>query len=313
MTLSATRIPPSILLPLIALCVGVTLWIKLNPIARKACQLAQAAEQFGAGDLHARVNLSGGGPVEEIAHRFDQAADQILTLVNTQKGILDAVAHELRTPIARIYFLIDLLREESDPEEINELYRTIEVNLEELKSLTADLVNYQRYCQPDLGLQCNPHSISQFVRTLLRQQLDLPSTIHFQDHTSGDLLVASETKVLARALNNIIYNAAHYAQEQIKISLYTTLGEVKILGDGDWIELHIEDDGEGVPIELYDKIFDPFFRVDESRNRESGGVGLGLSIAQSIINALEGTIIVDASHLGGACFKVILPRHTQEV
>jgi signal transduction histidine kinase len=308
--LSATLLPPTIVIPLIMLFVGFALWIKLNPIARKACQLAQVTQQFGEGDLTARVKLNGFGPVEKIAACFDQAADRVVYLIHAQEGLLHAVSHELRTPISRLYFLTEMLQDEADPDIKNQFFKDVEANLDELKSLTTELLNYKKYRQQEINLRRDPCHASRLIQEILRQSLELPSAIEFKDYTSGEVSWFGEEEVLTRALNNLIKNAARHARTKVCVSLHHTTGAVEELGEGEWLELWIEDDGEGIPKEFHERIFEPFVRVDESRNRELGGVGLGLSIAKTVINALDGEIMVDDSRLGGACFKVILPAQS---
>lgn len=304
---SATLLPPIILLPLLTLFVGFALWIKLNPIARQACLLAQVAQEFGEGDLNARVRLEGGGPIEQVANQFDQAADQILALIKTQEALLQAVSHELRTPISRIYFLVDMLRDESDPHEREQLLRDTKTNLEELTSLTDELLKYKSYQQGEFNLSRSLCDISYFIRELLRQSVEISSTILLCDLTDKTLKVSIEEKALARAINNVIQNASRHAQSHVEVTLRHFIGEVGSLGGGEWLDLWIEDDGAGIPIELREHVFDPFMRVDQSRNRESGGVGLGLTIARTVLRALDGEVLIEDSELGGARLRLLLP------
>ena len=308
--LSATLLPPTIMIPLIMLFVGFALWIKVNPIAQKACQLATITQQFGEGDLSVRVGLSGSGPVEKLAECFDQAADRVVYLIHAQEGLLHAVSHELRTPISRLYFLIEMLQEETDVEQRSSLIKSFESNLDELKSLTTELLNYKKYRQQEIELRRDPCRASRLVQEVVNQSLDLPIALELKDHTSGNVSWFAEEKVLTRALNNLIKNAARHAQSRVLLSLHHTLGLIEGLGEGEWLEFWVEDDGEGIPEELRELIFEPFVRVDESRNRESGGVGLGLSIAKTVVNALDGEILLENSIFGGACFKVILPAQS---
>lgn len=305
--LSATILPPMIILPLLMIFVGFALWIKLNPIARKACLLANVTKAFGEGDLTARVGLTGPGPVEQIALGFDRACDHILSLIQSQETLLQAVSHELRTPISRLYFLVDMLKEDIDHEERQQLLNDVLLNLEELNALTSELLKYKQYRRGELNLDHTPCDVSQFIRELLRQSLDIPSAILLRDYTDKNLLISVEEKALARALNNIIQNAAYYAKAHVEVSLRHMIGEAPSLGRGEWLELWIDDDGEGIPVEHRERVFEPFVRVDQSRNRSSGGAGLGLSIAHIVIKALGGEILIEDAELGGARLRVILP------
>lgn len=312
-SLSVALLPPVVVLPLIVLFVGFAIWLKINPIARKACRLAQVTQSFGDGDLNARVQLAGDGPVERIASIFDQAADRVVSLIYAQETLLRSVSHELKTPIFRLYLLVDQLQESvnddsstgrSDERAI--LFSQVENNLQELSSLTEELLKYKQYRQRELNFSRDPCNASKFFQGLIYRSVDLSTEVELQDETEGQLIIFGACNVLSRAFNNLLQNADRYAQEKIRISVRripTLSGE-----EGERCLVSVEDDGCGIAISDRERIFDPFMRLDESRSRISGGVGLGLSIAQAVIHAFDGEITAHASEdLGGACFRVILP------
>ena len=304
--LSPTLFPPIIFLPIISLLIGLALWITLSPYASKACSLSMITQRFGEGDLQARVRLKGNGPIESLAQQFDQAADHVVGLIRAQEGLLKGVAHELRTPIARLYFYGDLLSNETDSERRAQLLTDFNNNVAELTDLTDELLSNHRYKSGKLKLDFSPVNLTQVVNDVCRESLELQVALRLRVECEKDQFILGELKPIKRMIGNLVTNASRYGNKQIQVTLRSSKEEEK--GDQSCVELWVEDDGEGIPDEQKKEIFNPFVRLDESRNRHTGGIGLGLSICHAIVKALGGTLSVETSEtLGGANFVVKLP------
>ncbi len=128
-------------------------------------------------------------------------------------------------------------------------------------------------------------------------QLDIPA--QSQRHIT-------DNRLMERVLDNLVNNALRYAAQRIRISLWF---------DQQYGYLQVEDDGPGIPAEQRSKVFEPFVRLDPSRDRATGGCGLGLAIVHSIAQAFQGTIRAESSPLGGACLRFSWPltAHSQEI
>jgi signal transduction histidine kinase len=302
--LSPALFPSIVFIPVISLLIGLALWITLRPYVKKTCQLSKVTQRFSEGELQARVGLVGSGPIERLAQQFDQAADHVVGLLRAQDGLLKAVAHELRTPISRLYFYGDLLSNETDDERRDQLLKDFNANVGELADLTDELLSKHRYKSGSLQIDLEPINLSKILRDVCRESLDLKVALSLSLNCPQDVFILGEYKPTKRMVTNLVTNASRYASNQLKVSLY----ESQLEEDTDWIELWVEDDGEGIPKEKRDVVFDPFFRLDESRDRSTGGIGLGLTICSAIVKALGGEIAADQSRiLGGARFVVKLP------
>ena len=299
----ALLFPPVIFVPFLSFLLGIALWFGLSPYARKACKLSETTQRFSKGDLQARARLNGSSPIDHIAQQFDQAADHVENLIKVHKGLLRGVAHELRTPIARLYFYGELLSTENDPSRSKELLADFNSNVQELSDLTDELLNSHRY-EAGLVFSQDPIDLSLTLREICREAIDLP-LIELSVYETEELYILGEVKPIKRLINNLINNASRFGREQVKVGLSISTENEKTL------IISVEDDGDGIPLGQREAIFNAFCRIDESRNRETGGVGLGLMICKKIAIAHGGKISVsDSEELGGAKFIVELPRHT---
>ena len=298
---SAMLIPPIILIPLIIIFVGCALWLTLAPVTRKACHLAEVTRKFSEGELNARVRLDGEGPVEQIARIFNQAADHVAGLLKARDRLFQAVSHELRTPISRLFFLLDMIEEAQDTVSRRELIIEAGENLSELTEATNALLDYTRFTGKNFRFDENEVNLNDLIHQTLRESLEIKTSIEFKQPTYHVMLVGDQ-KRLKTVITNLLHNADRHAKSLISISIHPSLSE-----EGQH-ELWIEDDGDGIPEGMHERIFDAFERADESRNRDQGGAGLGLSIARSIINGHQGLIRAENAESGGARFIISLPK-----
>ncbi|WP_211034155.1 sensor histidine kinase [Pseudoalteromonas luteoviolacea] len=234
-----------------------------------------------------------------LASSEQQSTEQL----NLQRDLLHGVAHEFRSPMARIQFALDML-EDAELEAQAELKSTMQNALLGLDELVKELLYYAKLKDGSTILQLQ--SIS--CRELLQDAVDKVSSFYpkIKYNISGDdLNVVADHNLLRRALINIVRNAGRFAQTQCHISLCV---------DGGYMQFYIEDDGIGIPPGKRSRIFEPFTRLDPSRSRDSGGCGLGLAIANSIAQLHEGNIcVIDGVHeLGGACFCLKVKRYADK-
>ena len=295
---------PVIFLPLISLLLAIFFWLGLRPYINKTCQLSKITQQFSEGDFNARVGLSGHGPIDKLAQQFDHAADHVQRLLMAQDTLLKAVAHELRTPISKLFFYGELLTSASDKDQKQQLLEDYHSSVEDLSKLTSELLTDHRYRSGSLALNMSKINLSQIVMSECRESVYINTAIKLELNCANEVYIWGEEQPVRRVLTNLINNANYYADSQIKVSLNpSTQSKYE-----HWVELWVEDDGLGVAEDQREVIFDLFYRIDESRNRQSGGLGLGLSITMQIIKALGGQIKVEQSqNLGGAQFIALIP------
>jgi signal transduction histidine kinase len=263
--------------------------------------LAKAQHLLHIDDSHARYPLTLSKLSDAIRDTFDNFDDETREykerLLN-QQDLLHGVAHEFRSPMARIQFALDLL-EHSDAENQKSLKNQIGQNLDELDNLVKELLSYSRFRTQQIPLNIEKVDVSKMVEDCFSELKDFYSTITYELKIDIRPEIAVDSILFKRALKNVIRNGARYASSALVISIDIYHGHTRIL---------VEDDGPGIPPGKADRIFEPFTRLDASRSRDSGGNGLGLAIVKAILDKHHATVEVGSSTLGGASFTILLPR-----
>jgi signal transduction histidine kinase len=261
--------------------------------------LQHAVERFGKGDFTARSNSQRRDELGQLARTFDQMAERIQTLLENQRELLRDISHELRSPLTRLGLAIELARSRADKEKA---LNTIEKEADRLNELVGELLSLARLENQEFARPCSPIRLDEMVIDLIdacsveasqrKCRLLFPS--------SGQITVDADEELIRRAIENIIRNAVRYAPENTDIGV--TIEET----DGMTI-LRVRDAGPGVPQDSLTRIFEPFYRVDHDRNRETGGTGLGLAIAHRAVQIHGGRILARNAH-PGLEVEIQLPR-----
>lgn len=278
----------------LSLAIPVFLWIR--PHWRALVRLEQVAHQFGEGNLAVRSDLPEESSLHRLGDAFDQMASKLQTLIASRKQLTDGIAHELRTPLVRLRYRLELL--EPLPETIRQ---GIERDLASLDGLIDEMLVYADLERPEPKLQWVAIPINAWLEQ--RRQEWQPLTKNQQielDLAESPLSWQGDTVLLSRALDNLIGNAIRYARHRIRI---------RVLPDTTQACLCVEDDGPGIDSSLYDQVFEPFIRLDPSRDRQTGGYGLGLAIVDGVMRAHAGQVTLGRSPLGGACFTLCWPQN----
>jgi two-component system OmpR family sensor kinase len=224
-------------------------------------------------------------------------ADRIAVLLESQKNLLHSVSHELRTPIARLEFGMELLASKTDDPALQKRIAAMEGDLTELNELVNELLGMARL-ENQQSLHATPFALAPMLRDVVES---LPPCAHALSCVIDDALgsIDADRRLLARALSNLLRNAEKYAAGRITLSAH------QLVMKG--VEIAVEDDGPGIPAAERERIFEPFYRLDRSRDRATGGFGLGLSIAQKAVALHGGSLGIEDAALGGARFVITLP------
>ncbi|AKE52258.1 sensor histidine kinase [Kangiella geojedonensis] len=218
-----------------------------------------------------------------------------------QRDLMHAVAHEFRGPMARLSFALDLFAQTDSESRQKELTNDMDEALQELDDLVKEVLGYSRLKDGRF-----PLSLEHFdLKKVCAQTIEKVKTIYpekqfvlYSDPPKSIPLYA-DCNLIERVMINLIRNAARFSNKRVKIALVPFKNS---------IEIRVEDDGPGIPPGKRTRIFEPFTRLDFSRNRDSGGAGLGLAIAKGIVNRHQGTIWAeDSRELGGAVFTIHMP------
>lgn len=286
---------------LIGLFLAIAVWLWVRPVYRDLEALRQTARSLGEGDFSARAPAARNTSFELLAATLNAMAERVQRLIATQKELSSAISHELRTPIARMRFALEMLAETDVREERERLWQMMEADLDELDNLIDSSLTYARFEreQPELHL-----STTDFIPWLEEQVDDiriLSGKLALTLDTSSlprSLRVELDRKSMPFAVRNLLRNAIKYAQQRIAISAELIDGRVLI---------HVDDDGIGIPPEDRENVFSAFTRLDRSRDRTTGGYGLGLAIARLVLELHGGRASAHESPLGGARFTLEWP------
>ena len=277
----------------LALLVPVALWSRSHWQGLQ--KLSRVADEFGAGRLSARARMPRSASIYPLAERIDHMADRIEALLVTQKNLLHSVSHELRTPIARLEFALELLDAKAGDPALRRRIAAMEGDVRELNDLVNELLGMARL-DSEQALRRETVDVAGLLEGAAAA---LPPGAQALAVAAGQELgtVEADPRLLGRALSNLLRNAQKYAAASIRLSAAREGGRLLIA---------VEDDGPGIPEEERDRIFEPFYRLDRSRDRATGGFGLGLSIARKAVLLHGGSLTVEDSALGGARFVIAL-------
>ena len=283
---------------LTGLAVIVFVWVW--PLSRGLGRLAKATEHFGQGEFSVRIQQDLPAPVNQLAARFNSMADRIERLLKSHKDLSHAVSHELRTPIARIRFAMEMVREIDEKTSQHKYLDTMDNNIEELDGLVDELLSYARFDREEPQLTFSATNITELLQQVLDNFILTETALSFTLSSQHQSVISDcDPEAIARVVDNLVRNAVRYAQQHI---------ELTITKQQQYIVITVEDDGPGVPEEYWQTLFEPFVRLDKSRDRKSGGIGLGLAIVKRFIGLHGGEVTISKSaKLGGACFTLTLP------
>ena len=279
-----------------ASAVGVALYLWVRPLWRDMLALEQGADAIGRGQLETRVRVSPRSAISGVANTFNSMAQRVQELLRAQKETTDAVSHELRTPISRMRFAVEMMERTTVAEDRERYQETMRTSLDELEALVDESLTYSRLVSAPRRMSPQIIQLSDWLADILEDaQKSADDTQLIGDVQPEDALAHLDAKLVARALKNIIRNGQRHARSTVK---------VMIRQDAQHTDIIVEDDGPGIPPEQRSSIFEPFYRIDNSRHRESGGHGIGLAIVQRICEWTNARITVEDSALGGALFRI---------
>ncbi|HYD95063.1 MAG TPA: ATP-binding protein [Noviherbaspirillum sp.] len=284
---------------IVALCVliPVALWSRSH--WRELQSLSRVAESLGAGNLSVRAETGERSGIHPLALCMNRMAERIEGLLGAHRNLLHSVSHELRTPISRIEFGLELLRDVESRDELEKRLGRMESDVRELNDLVSELLNLARIDQQRAAAQASIALDGLLRESLGKLEHALGGKRVEMDVAQDAGSIVGDRNLLLRALNNMIANAAKYADSRIRLV-------AQRIPDG-YVEILVEDDGPGIPADERERVFDPFYRLDRSRDRNTGGFGLGLAIAQKAVGLHGGEISAEESPLGGARFVTRIP------
>ena len=281
----------------VMMMVGVAVALGVYPIVRRLTKrlesLQRGVQRWGEGDLSARVSEEGKDEVADLAKRFNAAASRIETLVRSHKSLLANASHELRSPLTRIRMGLELMGERPNAAARDEISR----NIGELDQLIDEILLSSRLDarEADIGTVEQVELIELVVEECARVGAEIEVA---EGTDTAALTVSGVPRLLRRAVRNLLENAGRYGAGEIGLVL---------AADARHVTIAVNDRGPGVPPELRERIFEPFYRLPGASER-NGGVGLGLALVKSIAERHGGAVRCTDRPGGGASFVITLPR-----
>lgn len=301
------QIPPDdviFYLPYYLLVLGaitILCWGLAIQFASPLSQLAETVRRFGVGDLSARVYSKRRDGIGDVARAFDQMADRIEKLLTAERRLLQDISHELRSPLARLSFAAELARTSPDREAAA---RRVNKEIDQLTDLAQSLLQVTREEGDVSARKLEPVALDTLVYELI-QDCEIEAAAkncQLVSRGSSQAELLADPMLLRRAIGNILRNAIWHAP-------FGSTVEVAVDATEENASVTVRDYGPGVPAEALTQIFKPFFRVDSSRNADSGGVGLGLAITQRAINVHQGNVWAENAEPGlRVCVDLPLDR-----
>ncbi|MBK0349663.1 two-component system sensor histidine kinase RstB [Leclercia adecarboxylata] len=282
------RLLDLVLLAFIAISLAFPVFIWMRPHWQDMLRLEAAAQRFGDGHLTERIHFDSASSFERLGVAFNQMADNINALIASKKQLIDGIAHELRTPLVRLRYRLEMSENLAAAES-----QALNRDIGQLEALIEELLTYARLDRPQNELKLTTPDLPAWLRSYVEDVQSVnPQRTLLIDSMGGDY-GALDMRLMERVLDNLVNNALRYSDNTLRISLHLS---------GNRATLSVEDDGPGIAPEARQRVFEPFVRLDPSRDRATGGCGLGLAIVHSIAQALGGDVSCEASELGGARF-----------
>jgi two-component system sensor histidine kinase RstB len=288
------RLLDVMLMAFIAISLAFPVFIWMRPHWQDMLKLETAAQRLGKGHLDERIHFDSASSFERLGVAFNQMANNINAQIASKKMLIDGIAHELRTPLVRLRYRLEMSDNLTEAESA-----ALNRDIGQLEALIEELLTYARLDRPqtelllaevDLASWLEVHIADvRVIQPHLNIMLDTPSNSDFG---------LIDLRLMERVTDNLVNNAVRYSNEKLRISLWL---------DDNIANLQVEDDGPGIPAEERDRVFEPFVRLDPSRDRATGGCGLGLAIVHSVATAMKGTVAVDSGAFGGARFRFSWP------
>ncbi|HXI85184.1 MAG TPA: HAMP domain-containing sensor histidine kinase [Verrucomicrobiae bacterium] len=257
-------------------------WVPIvRGITRSIAQMTQATQQIAEGHFDVRVEAHRGDELGTLSQAINSMAQRLDGFVTGQKRFLGDVAHELCSPLARLRLALGILEERVSGSQQSDVSRASE-QADEIAALVNELLSFSKATLGAAHAKLQQVPLRAIVDLAVRREGSDGARIEV--NMASDLRAEVEPELLTRALSNLLRNAIRYAGPAgpITISVEQHDGQVA---------LTVSDCGPGIPETELQRIFDPFYRLDASRDRETGGVGLGLAIVKTCVEACQGTVV----------------------
>ena len=273
-----------------------SLW--LRPLLRDIDVISSAATRFSADYREPTQTVGRTSELTVLAANVDAMSSRLSGLIQSQKELIAALSHEMRTPLARIRFALAVADKNAD-ETLRKRLEAVNTDVREIDELIATMLDYARLDHPDLSMSWQAVPTDAFAEEFERRYANQGKILWIESRRTP-ATIDMDRRLMTLAISNLLSNAMRYARQKVRLTLEAS---------GEEFAIAVEDDGHGVPNAERDTVFKAFTRLDDSRTRETGGYGLGLAIVARIAALHGGSATVDtAPQLCGARFRIAWPR-----
>ena len=288
---------PFLIVGIIIIGLSVLIWLPLvKNLTRPIGEMTHAAEMISQGRFDSRVDDKRSDEIGRLGKSINNMAAKLSHLVDGQKRFLGDVSHELRSPLARIQIAMELLEQSATDKQAEYIKGGLE-DVEQMSKLVGELLSVAK-------AEVNPDQVSLETVTLAPVVFDVADREgkgleNIKIDIDENISVLADPDLLSRALSNLVRNSVRYARDAGPIEINAWLEKDKVY-------IQVKDSGPGVPPDSIDQLFDPFFRPEIDRDRDTGGAGLGLAIVKTCIDACNGTVSAANLTEGGFAVTMVL-------
>jgi signal transduction histidine kinase len=273
-------------LALLVIVMSIALFVVARSITRPLSELASAADSVGRDLRQPKIAERGARELRNAARAFNTMQDRMQRYLDSRSRVLAAMSHDLKTPLTRLRLQVEMLDDTAAQGRLGK-------QLDEMESMVHGALALFR------GLDDNeaftPLDINDMLATLQSEFAEMNAQVSIEGHATRSIL--GKPQALRRCLTNLIANAVKFGSQA-----------AVVVEDGSSLVIRVRDDGPGIPEDQLERVFEPFYRLESSRNRDTGGSGLGLSIARDVIQAHGGTLVLRNLPVRGLEAIVALPR-----
>jgi two-component system sensor histidine kinase CpxA len=292
-------VKPWLFAALVAVLLSALLWIPfVRGLTGSIGELTGATERIAEGQFDIQVKAKRRDELGRLGHAVNRLAGRLAGFVTGQKRFLGDVAHELCSPLARLQMALGILEQHADPRQ-RPCLEDLRAEAQEMSQLVNELLSLSKAGLKPADIKKLPVDLIEVVRRVTGREAG--ETTQVAIDVPAGLKALAEPELLSRALSNVLRNAIRYAAGAGPITLTARV-------ENELVRIIVADCGPGVPPESLPKLFDPFYRVDSSRTRQTGGAGLGLTIVRSCMEACGGQATARNRPEGGLEVSLYLPK-----
>lgn len=281
---------------LMCLALGIPTWLWMRPFWRDLMMLSRQGRQLGLGDFSVRVALRPHSALAQLGSTFNRMAHDVEELTASRRAMIDAVSHDLRTPLARLRYRLEALKSGVDAEK---QFMAIERDLGQIDELIQEWLTMSSLDRSGAIMELQALEIVPWLQRLAGEYAGEQNVPEVGNGSGLRLpLVDVDSYYFGRAVSNLLVNARRYGGDKVALLFEWREG---------WASVHVDDNGPGIPLADRSRLLQPFERMEGSRNRATGGFGLGLSIVAMIMQGHGGRVEISDSPHGGARVSLIWP------